>query len=121
GERMAVGNSSALIGYLEGAKVRWFSWRNCSPVKMENISDGFSATGSCTDADAGQWEIEQTFTTGPLPGTLARQIRVAANRDLRVAYLPLLTLFPGLGTFETNKAQPLLAGAEFLENEPSSS
>ncbi len=47
--------------------------------------------------------------------------RVTVSRDRLVAYLPLLTLLPGLGSFGTNKTQALFAGVEYLENEPSSS
>jgi hypothetical protein len=121
GERMAAGHSRALIGYVEGTKAHWLAWRNFTPVRIENLSKGFVMTGSCLDADAGRWEIRQQFTTGALSGAIDVETRVTVSRDRSVAYLPLVTLFPGLGGFQTNKTQALFAGVEYLENEPSSS
>ncbi|HWH72087.1 MAG TPA: hypothetical protein VNT26_22180, partial [Candidatus Sulfotelmatobacter sp.] len=43
------------------------------------------------------------------------------DRDCEVAFLPMLVLFPGAGTFGPTKGQGLLAGLEYLEDEPSSS
>jgi hypothetical protein len=54
---------------------------------------------------------------GPSPcGT-----EVTVDQPRAVFHLPVLTLFPGLGTFGEQKTQAVLPGVEYLENEPSSS
>jgi hypothetical protein len=46
---------------------------------------------------------------------------VTVDRDRQVYFLPMLVLFPGAGSFGSQKGQALFAGLEYLENEPSSS
>src|SRR5208283_2200502 len=72
-------------------------------------------------ADGGTWLINQRFT--PAGGGSALDIRIdfTVDRDRAVAFLPMLMVFPGAGSFGSSKNQGLLAGLEYLENEPSSS
>jgi hypothetical protein len=121
GERMAVGHSSPLVGYLHNTTPRWFWLRNNTSIRFDKISGGFAITAIHSDEDMGQWEIRQQFSSGPRPGTISVEVRVTVSQERLVVYLPLLTLLPGLGSFGTNKTQALFAGVEYLENEPSSS
>jgi hypothetical protein len=122
GQRMAVGHTSGLIGYLQGSEPRWVSFGNYAgqPVTVQRLGTGLLANSRCLDPDAGRWDIQQLFT--PVgQGAIEVETRVIVDRDRAVVYLPLFTLLPGLGSFGTNKTQALLSGVEYLENEPSSS
>jgi hypothetical protein len=120
-ELMAAGNSAALIGYVRESGLRWLSWRKAVPLQIDRSAGSLSVRGSVVDDDGGRWEMKQHFASGPLPGTIRMETQVTVSHDRMVAYLPLFTLLPGLGNFGTNKTQALLAGVEYLENEPSSS
>lgn len=122
GQRMAVGHTSGLIGYLEGRELRWLSFGNCAgqPVTAQRLGEGLHVNSRCVDPDGARWDLQQVFT--PLrEGAIHVETRVSVDRDRSVVYLPLVTLLSGLGSFGTNKTQALLAGVEYLENEPSSS
>ena len=43
------------------------------------------------------------------------------DQDRSVAFLPMLMIFPGAGSFGERKGQGLFAGLEYLDDEPSSS
>ena len=122
GRSVAIGNPQALIGYVTTNGARWLS-----PFKVgtELVVDAVpgpsvSVRARFTDPDAASWQIEQTFTPDT-EDAIAVETVVRIDRDRSVLYLPLLTVLPGVGTHGTNKHQGLLAGVEYLENEPSSS
>lgn len=131
GQQMAVGHTSALIGYLREGKPRWFAVNHSNatvtvstqPLSLladAHIGGVLRSRVTCTDPEGGRWQLEHTFRLNNA-GTL--QFEASARCDVArdVLHLPLFTLLPGLGTFGTNKTQALLAGVEYLENEPSSS
>lgn len=132
GQRMAAGNSQALVGYVDNGQARWFGFGQGSnatvAVRLQplgHLADApvggvLRANAVCTDPDGGRWDIEQTFTLNEA-GSLVVSTRVLVDQDRDVLYLPAFTLLPGLGTYGTNKTQAILAGVEYLENEPSSS
>jgi hypothetical protein len=122
GEKMAAGHTQPLIGYLDGKQMRWLALTNgpSNPLRIDQLSNGIVVSGLYADAQGGTWNVRQTFQTGA-----SNEIRVASsvsvNQARNVAYLPMFTLLPGLGSFGTNKNQGLFCGLEYLENEPSSS
>ncbi len=131
GRQMAVGNTAALVGYVRNGASRWFRLNgNSARVQVEGqpltlladaqVGGVVRSVATCTDPDGGQWRVEQAFRLNA-SGTLQFEASARCDQDREVLYLPLLTLFPGLGSYGTNKTQALFAGIEYLENEPSSS
>ena len=122
GQRMAIGNPQALVGYVSGAAPRWLSLASSASntVTSQVLTNGFALTCVAADADGARWQIQQAFTSNTT-SAIAVETRITVNRDREVVYLPAFTLLPGVGEFGTNKSQGLLAGLEYLENEPSSS
>lgn len=132
GVSMAWGNSAALLGYLHKGQSRWIEFghgpgsritiqnRPRQPLADRVVGGSLLIRATFADPDGGQWEVEQTFTPGE-DGTLGVSTRCVVDQDRDMLYFPALTLLPGLGGFGTNKVQGLLAGVEYLENEPSSS
>ncbi len=119
GTNMAVGNTRSVVGYLRNQTPWWFALTN--PVTATLAGGALTVRANSTDPDGGQWQVEQMFEPAATPGGIEIQSRVTVNQDRSVIFLPMLTLLPGVGTFGTNKTQALLAGLEYLENEPSSS
>lgn len=130
GHMMCTGNTNGLIGYLVGNTAKWFEFgpgtNGSISVSVTGVAGGqtegsaIRAEAVTVDPDNARWRIEQVFS--PMaPGAIRVTTSVTVDRDRDVVYLPMLTILPGLGSFGTNKVQALLAGVEYLENEPSSS
>lgn len=132
GQRMAVGHAQALVGYRAGAEPRWFNLATAASATftvvhqpLARVADAvvggnLRATATAIDPDGARWQVEQTFALGQAD-SLAVTTRVLVDQPREVLHLPLFTLLPGLGSYGTNKSQAILAGVEYLENEPSSS
>ncbi len=131
GERMAAGNTAAMIGYVRAGQPHWFAVNGSNSqvfvegqglVQLADAQVGgyLTARVACADPDGGQWQLEQTFRVNTT-GSLQVESSARCDQDRDVLYLPLFTLLPGLGNYGTNKTQALLAGVEYLANEPSSS
>ncbi|HLH56106.1 MAG TPA: hypothetical protein VKY92_21070, partial [Verrucomicrobiae bacterium] len=123
GHSMAVGSAPVLVGYVHEGRMRWM---DCS---TNSIRDG-AVTGSqtlvtasfqCTDLDGGQWRFSRQFRAQGQPGAIDVQTEVTIDKDRAIAFLPMMVLFAGVGSFGQDKGQALLPGLEYLENEPSSS
>jgi hypothetical protein len=123
GKRMAVGQSRPLVGYLLGDLVRWFTVNDASGKKVVTRREGeaLSVSVSFDDPDGGHWKIDQRFTISAIPDAIGVETRVQVDRERSIIHLPMLTLFPGAGSFGTGKGQGLFAGLEYLADEPSSS
>ncbi len=119
GQRMAQGHARLPVGYAGLGGAVWLELTNSTRVSL--AQGVISAKTELTDPDGAQWRLEQTFKPASLPGAIQIQSRVEVSADRDVLFLPLLLLFPGIDSFGTNKSQALLAGVEYLENEPSSS
>lgn len=122
GQPVAAGNPEALLSYVFDNQARWLPFGNSPtrPVTSQTLSNGFGLRNEFTDADGARWQIEQRFTSNS-PNAIAVETRVSTDRDRSLLYLPAFTLLAGAGSHGTNKSQGLLAGLEYLENEPSSS
>jgi len=119
GQSAAVGNTRTLLGYTRGPTTRWLTLTN--PVAVEQLGAGIQVRAAFSDPDGGQWQLEQTFQPAAKSGGIDVESRATVSQDRPIVFLPLLTLLPGVGSFGTNKTQAVLAGVEYLENEPSSS
>jgi hypothetical protein len=120
GQRVAVGGSRPLIGYLRGDTPVWIDVAATATVTTRRAGSGVVVEARLTDADGGHWSLRQTFTPAA-PGAIEVGTEVSVDADRPVVYLPLLMVHPGLGTHGTRKGQGLLAGVEYLDDEPSSS
>jgi hypothetical protein len=123
GQVIAIGQNRPLVGYVKAGELRWFgptevTNRNCLVRAATNT---IRVNLEAEDLDHGHWLFEQVFTPGVVPGSLDVESAVSVDQDRAVAFLPMLTLFPGVGSFGEAKGQALLPGLEYLENEPSSS
>jgi hypothetical protein len=123
GEPMALGQSGPLIGYVAGGEVRWFDLATAASakrtLKIQRNAVHLSLEGR--DVDGALWNIQQQFSPGPIAGAINIRTEVTVDQDRSVAFLPLLLVFPGTGTFGATKGQGLFAGLEYLDDEPSSS
>ncbi|MBI1839684.1 MAG: hypothetical protein HYR88_02390 [Verrucomicrobia bacterium] len=117
--RFAIGQSRSLLGYFSGATPRWMLLNNAAALSQGDGS--VDVTCVATDPDGGVWTLAQHWASGPTPGVLQVETRIRSSADRSVIFLPALNLFSGVGAFGGNKTQALMAGLEYLENEPSSS
>lgn len=121
-QKMAIGNSQAMIGYLAGQAIRWIPCGNfgAGSVSVEPAGPAVVVTAAGDDPDGARWNLAQRFTPAAAGG-IEIETTVSVNQDRALLYLPPLTLLAGIDAFGTNKSQALLAGVEYLENEASSS
>ena len=123
GRRVAIGQSNPLFGYVLEGTARWWS-PTASGGSFELVpagTDGLEGRLVADDPDGARWELRQRLVPGAVAGTIEVRTSVRVDRDRTVLHVPALVLFAGRGTVGTNKQQALLAGVEYLENEPSSS
>ena len=123
GQTLARGLARPMIGYLAAGELRWLDLAQPAQqtFKLRARSNSLQASLQCVDPEGGRWEIEQCFRPDAIPGAIAIEVQVKVDQDRSVAFLPMLMVFPGAGTFGQTKGQGLFAGLEYLDNEPSSS
>jgi hypothetical protein len=116
GKPTAFVNLLPRIAYRLNDAVRWTEVAGGTPQLRDGI---FTGASRWTDADSAEWNFITRFR--PLEDRIEVETEVSVNRDREVLYLPMLQVFAGEGSFGTQKKQALLAGLEYLDNEPSSS
>ena len=117
---MAAGHGSEIVGIMLDGQPHWLDLSS-SRFSCSVTSGALTCVASLTDPAGGQWRLTRRVSPGRVPGTLVVDTEFATDQDREVVYLPWLTLFAGLDTFGLRKTQGLLAGLEYLEDEPSSS
>jgi len=119
---MAVGYQSELLGWLSGDKPKWLNLKNVSVTSQyQPKREEFTSSAIIKDSQGGQWQIQRHVRPGKQTETLVVETEVRVDKERDVIYVPWLTIFPGLGTFNERKYQGLFAGVEYLCDEPSSS
>ncbi len=122
GVEMASGSDSELIGLAFDDHPEWLSLKKAEVRFLHQPERSVFATiAAIEDSEGGQWEIRRTVRPATQKGTLLVETELSVDRDRDVLHFPWLTIFPGLGTFDTSKTQGLFAGLEYLCDEPSSS
>lgn len=125
GVPMAVGQTRPLVGYVVEREARWFSFGETAVVTVveAKAKGGATVRGVGVDADGGRWTWSQTFSPGSASGVLEVETVIEVDRDRALLHLPVFTLFAGSGSdgFGARKQQAVLAGVEYLDDEPSSS
>ena len=118
GQKMAEANPAETLAYVEGKKAVAVSLA-AAEVASERVAEGFVVRAKARDAGGAVWQLTRRFTGDKGAVRIETSLEVDAPRE--VIHLPWLTLFAGVGTFGEKKAQALLPGVEYLDNEPSSS
>jgi hypothetical protein len=123
GRTMAAGQNRPMAAYVGAGQLKWVDLAEAPERKLSvrGQPNLLSVTFACADPDGAHWSFNQEFRPGPVPGSINLEITISLDQDRAVAFLPMLMIFPGLGSFGQSKGQGLLTGLEYLENEPSSS
>jgi hypothetical protein len=120
GKTMALGGNQPLIGYVHQRKQKWIDVNRVAGIRVTSGLDRVTCVAEFKDEDGATWKIEQRFDSSSR--RLEVQTVILLDEDRDVAYLPILFLYPGVGTFGEKKTQALFAGLEYLDkDEPSSS
>src|SRR5205823_3175725 len=121
--QVAAGWGPRLIAYVAGGELKWLDLASTALSNQSVASENNEARldCDCTDPDGATWRIKEEFRPGSVPGSIQVLIEVSVDQDRAIACLPMLLLFPGVGSFGIEKGQGLFAGLEYLDNEPSSS
>jgi hypothetical protein len=122
GSEMAGGYQSELIGLVFEEETQWLHLEKAQfDLQVRSEENELESRAVIEDSRGAKWELIRRVTSGAVPGTLTLTTQITVDQDRAVIRLPLLTLFPGLGTFGQKKYQGLFAGLEYLCDEPSSS
>ena len=136
GQLVATGHNRPMIGYLapasvkSGAKpvVRWLDVAKLASVAsmLDDSTQALTLQLRFKDPDGGEWHVHQVLQPGPAgtgtgAGAIALSVQIAVDAPREVVFLPLVLLLPGHGSYGSLKGQGMLAGVEYLDNEPSSS
>ena len=108
----------------KSGKVRTLDWAN---VKMTAVLDGgsLSTEAQAIDADGRRWWIRRHFMTDKKNDALVVLTRIEAetpkdsDEPAKALHVPALTLFVDRAS-NGHKHQAMLAGVEYLDDEPSS-
>ena len=117
GVEMAAGYQSELLGLVFDEQPEWLNLKNAN-VTFDNPS---TSKASLKDSRGGTWEIRRSIKPAGQQGTLIVETELKVDKERDIIHIPWLMIFPGLGTFGQRKDQGLLAGLEYLCDEPSSS
>ena len=122
GIEMAAGYECELLGVVFDGHPEWLNLKNAE-VTFENRPEReeFISKAVIKDSSGATWEIQKSVMPAEQEGTLVIETELKVNTDRAIVHVPWLTIFPGLGTFGQEKYQGLLAGVEYLCDEPSSS
>ncbi len=123
GQAVAVGQDHAMLGYIAKDRLQWLDLANGPERKLEfgGTRGSVQVTLQCSDTDGARWRVEHRFSPRPAPGAIDFEVEVAVDQDRAIAFMPMFLVFPGAGTFGSTKGQGLVAGVEYLDDEPSSS
>ena len=92
-------------------------WGMVKPT-VTRTSDGFALAAETRDAENRRWRMKRTFTRVEKGRALAIQTTFACDKT-RALHVPYLTLFAERAS-NGHKHQAMLAGLEYLDDEPSS-
>jgi len=121
GAEFAQGHPGEKIGVMIGGRAEWLDTASAK-ASSRTLPDGsVESAVALRDSGGATWRCLRRFRLSGDNGSIFVETEYSVDRDRDVYHLPWVTLFPGLGTFGTNKTQALLPGVEYLENEPSSS
>ncbi len=128
GRLLARGHRAGLVGHqimVQGKPE--VEWMPLSPDYFANQKDpegNLTTKGTWKDRDGCLWTLERTYNRAK-EGSFRFTTRLSVDQPRKLVWLPALMVVAGIRTTEgklnPEKTQALLAGVEYLENEPSSS
>ena len=123
GRPFAAGLGPRMIGYVAGEELRWTDLAT-STLRRKIVASNDSELRvecECAQPDGATWQVKERFQPETTADSIQVQVEVSVDKESAIAFLPMLELFPGVGSFGSAKGQALFAGLEYLENEPGSS
>ncbi len=120
-KEMAAGYQSELIGVMADDKPEWLNLRDAKVTFTKGAKGEFQCKAVIEDDGGAKWEIQRRVRPAEKAGAILVETQLEVDKDRDVFHVSWLTIFPGLGTFGEKKSQGLLAGLEYLCDEPSSS
>ncbi|RKX45888.1 MAG: hypothetical protein DRP64_04040 [Verrucomicrobia bacterium] len=120
GKTMAIAHAQERIGIMLDGKPAYLDLAAATFATSVEVGT-LKATATMRDAGGARWILTRTFTPLAHSNAIAIATTVEVDTDRELFHLPMLTLFPGMGTFGHEKTQAVLPGVEYLANEPSSS
>jgi hypothetical protein len=123
GQSFGIGSPPATIGYVYRDALHWLDMTK-APLQKQSVAverNQIQSTYQCADTDGATWHVTQHFRPQRVAGAIEVQTDISVDQDRAVAFLPMLMVFPGAGSFGTAKGQGLFAGLEYLADEASSS
>ena len=116
---IACAHDEPLLGYMVNGKTEVVNLAKDAVTTISRTASSMTATAVFKDSGGAEWTAVRTFMAAHGDAVnVTTSIRVTDNRQL--VQMPWITLFPGLGSFGAHKTQGLLAGVEYLVDEPSS-
>ena len=116
---IACAHDEPLLGYMVNGKTEVVNLAKDAVTTISQTASSMTATAVFKDSGGAEWTAVRTFMAAHGDAVnVTTSIRVTDNRQL--VQMPWITLFPGLGSFGAHKTQGLLAGVEYLVDEPSS-
>ena len=109
----------------KSGKVRTLDWSQAKMSGQVHPDGGISTEATTTDADGRRWWIRRHFMTDKTNDALAVLTRIEAEtpkdngKPAKALHVPALTLFVDRDS-NGHKHQAMLAGVEYLDDEPSS-
>ena len=108
-----------LFACLVNGKPEVFNLAEDALTTISRTASSMTATAIFKDTGGAEWTAVRTFMAAYGNAVnITTSIRVTEDRQ--IVQMPWITLFPGLGAFGSHKTQGLLAGVEYLVDEPSS-
>jgi hypothetical protein len=120
GRRVAVNHPRPRIGYLHDDAVRWVDLASATSTIERSGPESWSVVTRSRDTNGAGWTFRQIFRAESA-GAIIAETRLSVDRERSVVFIPMHLLVAGEGSFGSRKGQGLLAGLEYLDDEPSSS
>ena len=118
GEMMATSHLKPRFACLIDGKP-WTYDLSKAETSVQKTARSMTVMASFTDAGGAAWKATRIFRA--MPGnTVNIQTSFVPDKPREILHVPFVTLFPGAGSFGEHKSQALLAGVEYLVDEPSS-
>ena len=116
---IACAHDEPLFGCMVNGKTEIINLAKDAVTTISQTASSMTATAIFKDSGGAEWTAVRTFIAAHNNAVnVTTSIRVTEDRQ--IVQMPWITLFPGLGSFSEHKTQALLAGVEYLVDEPSS-
>ena len=108
----------AIVYLDQSGGVRSLDWFRAK-MTVERVADRLTTSAQLADADGSVWTLTRCFASQDGGRSLTISTEVSCSREASILHVPFLTLFAERAS-KGHKHQAMLAGVEYLEDEPSS-